>query len=65
MGYSIDPVANGLVAALARPGGNTTGLAGSQEDIVTKQLELLVTAVPSVSRVAIVVNPDNPNHPVC
>jgi putative ABC transport system substrate-binding protein len=38
MGYSIDPVGNGLVASLARPGGNTTGLASSQEDIISKHV---------------------------
>ena len=57
MGISFDPVGNGLVASLARPGGNTTGLATSQEDVVSKQVELLKTAVPKLSRVAILTNP--------
>ncbi len=63
MGYSIDPVGNGLVKSLARPGGNTTGLASSQESLVSKHVELVAEAVPGVSRIAIIVNPDNPNHP--
>ena len=62
MGISFDPVGNGLVASLARPGGNTTGLATSQEDVVSKQVELLKTAVPKLSRVAILTNPKNRTH---
>ncbi len=62
MGYSIDPVGNGLVASLARPGGNTTGLASAQEDIVSKHVELLAMAVPGLSRLAILTNPDARNH---
>ena len=63
MGYSTDPVGNGFVASLARPGGNTTGLAGSSDDSAPKQLELLATIVPNLSRVAILTNPYNPNSP--
>jgi putative tryptophan/tyrosine transport system substrate-binding protein len=62
MGYSVDPVGNGLVASLASPGGNTTGLASIQEDTVSKHLELIVTAVPGLSRIAILFNPDNKNN---
>jgi len=62
MGYSIDPVGNGLVASLAHPGGNTTGLASAQEDIVSKQLELLVRLQSGLSRVGVFSNPNSPNH---
>jgi len=58
MAYSIDPVGNGLVASLAHPGGNTTGLASAQEDTVSKQVELLAMAVPGLSRLAILTNPN-------
>jgi putative ABC transport system substrate-binding protein len=61
MGYSVDPVGNGFVASLARPGGNTTGLASSQDDATPKQVELLTTAVPNLSRVGLLANPDSPN----
>ena len=61
MAYSTDPVGNGFVAGLARPGGNTTGLAGSSDDSAPKQLELLTTVMPRLSRVAILTNPHNPN----
>ena len=61
MAYSTDPVGNGFVASLARPGGNTTGLAGSSDDSAPKQLELLTTVMPRLSRVAILTNPHNPN----
>jgi putative tryptophan/tyrosine transport system substrate-binding protein len=61
MAYSTDPVGNGFVASLARPGGNTTGLAGSSDDSAPKQLELLTTVMPKLSRVAILTNPHNPN----
>jgi len=61
MGYSTDPVGNGFIASLARPGGNITGLASSQEDAAPKQLELLMTAIPNVSRVGLLVDPTSPN----
>jgi putative tryptophan/tyrosine transport system substrate-binding protein len=63
MSYSVDPVGNGFVASLARPGGNTTGLAASSDDSSPKQLELLTTIVPGLSRVGLLTNPGNPNSP--
>jgi ABC-type uncharacterized transport system substrate-binding protein len=58
----VDPVGTGLVASLARPGGNITGLAvTSSPEIVGKYLELLRQAVPKVSRVAVLRNPANPD----
>jgi putative ABC transport system substrate-binding protein len=58
-----DPVGQGLVATLARPGGNVTGLSFSVGmDIVGKWLELLKEAVPKVRRVAVLSNPANPGH---
>ena len=59
-----DPVATGLVASLARPGGNVTGLSDSSVDVSTKRLELLKEAVPKLSRVAILWNPANPTNPI-
>jgi len=55
-----DPVGSGLVASLARPGGNVTGLSGQQADIAAKRLELLREVVPSLHRLAIVANVGNP-----
>jgi len=63
-GVSGDPVAVGLVASLARPGGNITGLASIAPEVVGKQLELLKEVAPKISRVAILLNPSNPGHPV-
>ena len=57
-----DPVGSGLVASLARPGGNVTGLASLDPELVAKQLELLKEVLPNVSRVAILWNPTNPAH---
>ncbi len=57
-----DPVASGIVASLARPGGNITGLSLISPALVGKQLEMLKEVVPKVSRVAILANPDNPSH---
>jgi putative ABC transport system substrate-binding protein len=48
-----DPVGAGVVASLARPGGNVTGLSDLHSDLVSKRLQLLKEAVTSVSRVAI------------
>src|SRR2546430_17524679 len=55
-----DPVRNGLVASLARPGGNITGLAVLQPEVVGRQLEFLKDVLPAVSRVAVLWNPANP-----
>jgi putative tryptophan/tyrosine transport system substrate-binding protein len=62
MSYSTDPVGNGFVVSLARPGGNTTGVASSTDDSAPKQLELLATIAPNVKRIGLIGNPGNPNH---
>ena len=56
---SIDPVGAGLVASLARPGGNFTGATTQAPDIVAKRLQLLVHAIPHVSTVAVLWNAAN------
>lgn len=56
-----DPLSSGLVADLARPRGNVTGMANLNETVIPKQLELLTQVVPGINRVAIVHNPDNPS----
>ena len=53
-----DPVAAGLVGSLARPGGNLTGVASEFEALITKQLELLKEAVPTLSRVGMLHRPE-------
>ena len=53
-----DPVTDGLVTTLARPGGNVTGLSNLSPELVGKCLELLHQAIPGVSRVAILWQPD-------
>src|SRR6476646_9227224 len=59
-----DPVGNGLIASLARPGGNTTGLATLNQDVTPKLLELLHTFLPSATTIAVLFNPANPSNPV-
>jgi putative tryptophan/tyrosine transport system substrate-binding protein len=54
---SQDPVAQGLVAALPRPGGNITGLANLTSELVGKRLELLKEVIPQLSRVAVLWTP--------
>jgi putative ABC transport system substrate-binding protein len=56
-----DPVGTGLVASLARPGSNVTGLSGIDAGLAAKRLELLKGAVPKLSRVAVLRNPANPS----
>jgi putative tryptophan/tyrosine transport system substrate-binding protein len=56
-----DPVRSGLAASLSHPGGNLTGLSlGWTQALAGKWLELLQEAVPRLSTVAVIVNPDNP-----
>ena len=55
-----DPIANNLVASLARPGGNATGLSTVATDLAGKRVELLREAVPGFRRLAIIGNVDNP-----
>ena len=59
-----DPVGTGLVASLARTGGNLTGLVGIAPDLEGKRLELLREVVPKLSHVAFLLNPANPLHVV-
>jgi putative ABC transport system substrate-binding protein len=59
-----DPVESGLVASLARPGGNVTGVSVLTSDLIGKQLDLLVRhLVSGASRIAILRNPTNPSLP--
>jgi len=58
-----DPVGDGFAASLARPGGNMTGLTVGAADLGPKLLELLKAAVPKLSRVAVLLQPENSAHP--
>ena len=58
MANSTDPVGTGFVTSLARPGGNVTGLTNISPELSAKRLELLKEAVPGLSRVAIMWNPE-------
>ena len=55
-----DAIASGLVATLARPGGNVTGLSALAPDIAGKRLELLLDALPTINQVAVLANPMTP-----
>ena len=60
-----DPVGTGLVASLARPGGNVTGLSSTTgTELYSKQLELLKETIPRLGRVAVLSNPGNPFSPL-
>ena len=56
-----NPVANGLVASLAQPGGNVTGLTNQTADLAGKRLEILREVVPGLRHLAIMANVDNPS----
>ncbi len=60
MGNAADPVGTGLVASLARPGGNVTGLSILTTELGVKRLELLKETFPKIRRVAVLGNPVNP-----
>jgi len=59
-----DPVAAGVVASLAHPGGNVTGVSDATIGVSAKRLELLKEAVPKLARVAMLWNPANPTNPI-
>ena len=61
--YAADPVGAGFVDSLARPGGNATGLISSEYGLSGKWLELLKQIAPSVTRVAVLRNPNIPTGP--
>jgi putative ABC transport system substrate-binding protein len=56
-----DPVGAGVVASLARPGGNVTGMSNMATDLSRKLVQLLIEIVPSMKRVGVVRNPNNPS----
>ena len=55
-----DPVADGIVTSLARPGGNVTGMTALSQALNTKRLELIKEAVPGITRVGVLVSPTSP-----
>ena len=59
-----DPIESGLVASLARPGGNLTGLTFFNDELVAKRLEFIKEAIPTLTRLAVLVNPANPARPI-
>jgi putative ABC transport system substrate-binding protein len=58
---SLDPVEAGVITSFARPGGNVTGVAFVSSETASKRLEFLKEAVPSLTRVAVLWNPDHPD----
>jgi putative ABC transport system substrate-binding protein len=58
-----DPVRDGLAMSLAKPGGNITGLSSGTAEVIQKHVELLTTAVPRITRIAVLLNPANAGHP--
>jgi len=64
MAVGADAVADGVVASLARPGGNITGSTFFGPELSAKRLEILKGAVPRLARVAVLLNPDNRNYRV-
>ncbi|MEO8442964.1 MAG: ABC transporter substrate-binding protein, partial [Betaproteobacteria bacterium] len=61
MTVGVDPVRNGLVASLARPGGNVTGLSDLHAGMVSKRLQMLKEIAPGARRVAVIMNPATPH----
>jgi putative ABC transport system substrate-binding protein len=60
MGQDTDPVGNGFVVSLAKPGGNITGLSNQESEMSGKKLEIMKEIVPKLSRMAIIGNSTNP-----
>ena len=57
---TFDPVATGLVASLARPGGNITGMTSISGDVIAKRLQLVTELIPNLTRIAILVREASP-----
>ena len=57
-----DPVKNGFVASLARPGGNVTGVTTVARDLAPKMVDVLRDAAPGLARIAVLTNPARPEH---
>ena len=62
MAVVADPIGSGLVTNLAHPGGNVTGLSLMMADLTAKRLQLLKEAIPQLTRVCVLWNPDTPYH---
>lgn len=62
MATTSDPIGTGLVASLARPGGNVTGSATTAPQLLAKQIELLNESVTGLRQIAVLRNPTNPAH---
>jgi ABC-type uncharacterized transport system substrate-binding protein len=62
MANSVDPVGNGFVDSLARPGGNMTGISNMGQEVSAKRMELLKEVSPKISRIAVAVSPSDPTH---
>src|SRR5262249_42760924 len=62
MGAAADPLESGLIAGLARPGSNTTGLSLLSAELAVKRLEILKQVTPKAARIAILQQPSNPAH---
>jgi putative tryptophan/tyrosine transport system substrate-binding protein len=62
MGSVSNPVGNGFVASLAKPGGNITGIANQQEDVLSKPIEILHEITPGARRFAILLNETSPSY---
>jgi putative tryptophan/tyrosine transport system substrate-binding protein len=60
-GVAVDPVETGLVASLSRPGGNLTGVTNLNVEVGPKRLELVHELLPTVTIIAVLVNPTSPN----
>ena len=59
---SSNPEKQGLVASLARPGGNVTGVSTREAELLGKRIELMREITPGLSRIAMLANPDNPQN---
>ena len=63
-GTSSDPVEAGIVASLARPGGNATGMTFFASVLAGKRVELLKEAVPATTRIGVLANPNHAGEPI-